>query len=102
MPQVAQELNEQGSESPRQSRWTPRAVRDVLRNGIYTGKYAIAGVERQIEEYRIIEESTFEKATATRHRFQTGSTNRVRMPEGRKAMLVDGVLEQYSSFCGTG
>jgi site-specific DNA recombinase len=51
MPQVAFELNKRGIVTKNGKEWNARAVRDILTNEIYIGKYNVAGVEDQGRAY---------------------------------------------------
>ncbi len=98
MSEVAQQLNERGVQTKRSNEWCARAVGDVLRNVIYTGEYRVAGVSKQISDYRIVSEETFSKASATRNRFKSGDTERTNMSASRKSNHIDHVVGQYELF----
>jgi site-specific DNA recombinase len=59
MPQVASELNQRGITTKKDGEWTPRAVRDILKNEIYIGVYDAAGVSKHHEDYQIVDEELF-------------------------------------------
>lgn len=99
MPQVAYELNKQGILTKRGKRWNARAVRDVLINEIYIGKYKVAGVEDQVEEYRIIKDGLFEQAKGGMRRFEDGNgAKRPPMPEDRRKTKIDRIFNEYIEF----
>ena len=98
MPKVAEELHARESDI-RDSEWTPYAVGKVLKNKLYTGEYAVAGVEKFIEEYQIIKTEDFEQTTEVRTRFQRQeSAERPEMAKKRKNQLVQNVVDQYMSY----
>ena len=99
MPQVAYELNKQGILTNKGKHWNVRAVRDVLINEIYIGKYRIAGVEDQVEEYRITEDGLFEQAKGIMRRFENGNgAKRSPMPDDRRKAKIDKVFTTYLEF----
>lgn len=99
MPQVAYELNKQGILTKKGKRWNARAVRDMLINEIYIGKYMVAGVEDQVDEYRIIEDRLFEQAKGIMHRFEDGDgAKRPPMPEDRRTAKIKRVFNEYLEF----
>lgn len=99
MPQVAFELNEENIRTKKGKEWNARAVRGILKNELYIGEYEVAGFEDHVEEYRIIEDSLFEKATETRNRFKKKEgAKRGKMPEERKKKKLDRILNQYHEF----
>lgn len=71
----------------------------MLINEIYIGKYRIAGVEDQVEEYRIIEDGPFEQAKGIMRRFEDGNgVKRLPMPEDRRRAKIDKVFNTYLKF----
>ena len=99
MPQVAHELNKQGILTKKGKRWNARAVRDVLTNELYIGKYKVAGVESQVEEYRIIEEGLLEQAKEIMRRFEDGNRGkRPPIPEDRRKEKIEKVFNTYFKF----
>ena len=99
MPQVAYELNKQGILTKKDKPWNARAVRDVLTNEIYIGKYKVAGVEGQVEEYRIIDDGLYEKVAKVTRRFKDDNdAKRPPMPENRRKAKIDKVFNAYLEF----
>src|SRR5699024_248186 len=99
MPQVASELNQRGITTKKDHEWTPRAVRDILKNDIYIGTYDTAGISEHHEDYQIVDEELFVQADETRCRFQSnGQSRQEPMPEGRKERTVDKIENMYHSF----
>lgn len=99
MPKLATELNEEGISTKAGNEWTARAIGDVLKNEIYRGKYSFAGVEEQIPEYQIIEDSVFEEVTSVRHRFKRdGEANRKKMDQNRKSDRVYRIRDSYIDY----
>ncbi len=95
MPQVAFELNKQGTRTKKGKRWNARAVRDILTNEIYIGKYNVAGVNANIEECRIVDDKLFKKAEETRLRHKMGGAKRPSMPRTRKVIKIDRVFNKF-------
>jgi len=95
MPQVAFDLNNEGIRTKRGNEWNARAVRDILTNEIYIGKYNVAGVNHYVEEYRIIDEELFKKVNQIRLRYKVGSAERPPMPETRKTKKIDRVFNEF-------
>ena len=98
MPQVAFELNKQGIRTKKGRPWNARAVRDVLTNEIYAGRYRVAGVSEQVEEYRILDDGTFEGARKTMLRFKEGWGKRPPIPEERRRATIERVFDQYLEY----
>jgi site-specific DNA recombinase len=103
MPQVAWELNKEGITTKNGKEWNARAVRDVLTNEIYIGRYNVAGVREQVEEYRIIESGLFKQAKGIMHRFVSGNgAKRPPMPEDRRKAKIDKIFNDYLKFLKMG
>jgi len=99
MPQVTYELNKQGILTKKGKRWNARAVRDVLINEIYIGRYGVAGVEDQVGEYRIIGDGLFGQAKGIMRRFEDGNgAKRPPMPEDRRRAKIERVFNEYIEF----
>lgn len=99
MPQLAHELNDSNRTTEIIREWTPRAVRDVLTNELYTGLYSVADVSKHVPEYQIVPKKQFEQVTKVRHRFKsTSDSRRSPMPQSRKESLVDSVINEYRSY----
>jgi site-specific DNA recombinase len=98
IPQVAFKLNAKHIPTKKSGRWNSRAVRDILINAIYVGKYHVAGVEEQVEEYRAISDETFRNVQLTLHRYKTGVSSRPPMQEGRRSAKLNGLLNKYREF----
>lgn len=98
MPQVAFELNERQIESSEGAEWTGSVVGDILRNKIYIGRYELAGVSKQMDEYEIIDIGRFQRVTKIRHRYQDARSSVRRMELTRKSRLSNRVLDQYRDY----
>jgi len=99
MPQVAFELNKRRITTKNSKEWNARATRDVLTNEIYIGKYNVAGVADQVEEYRIVEGSVFERTKEIIRRFEDGNgAKRPPMPEDRRNAKIDRIFNEYFGF----
>ena len=99
MPKVAQELNDEGEVTEKGNDWTPRAVGEVLRNELYTGRYTIGPVDEHVEDYQIIDDALFNKAREIRYRFQSARNDgRGSMDRSRKTKHVDNIKNQYFNY----
>ena len=95
MPQVAFQLNKEGILTKKNKKWNARAVRDVLTNGIYIGRYKVAGVKSYVEEYRILHDSLFKRVSETRLRYKRRGAERPPMPEERRTAKIERVFSRY-------
>lgn len=95
MPQVAFNLNNHGIRTNRGKEWNGRAVRDILTNEIYVGKYKVAGVNDFVEEYRIINDDLFRSVNKVRLRYKMSGAERPPMPENRKTTKIDKVFNEF-------
>lgn len=98
MPDVAQQLENEGISTGDGSQWTARGVGKVLRNEIYTGKYEVSGIEEFVPEYQIISQDLYERVKEVRYRFQRSEGNRPSMDKERKQENIEAVLDQYISY----
>jgi site-specific DNA recombinase len=105
MPQVAYELNQQDME-PRVDKcdgemrceWLTKHVSDILKNELYTGRYQVADVDEQVPEYRIISDSLYQKAKATRHRFRQHGSQKKTVSDERKEKMTSAVVSEYLKY----
>lgn len=95
MPQVAFELNEEGIKTKRGKEWSAWSVKKILDNEIYIGEYSVAGVEEHVEEYRVLEDTLFERVHEVKMRFKN---EKKEMPEDRRKKKIDRVFDEYSKF----
>jgi len=95
IPQVAFELNKQGIHTKKGKRWNATAVRGILTNEIYLGKYKVAGYSDYVKEYRIIADNLFKKVNETRLRYKRGGAKRPPMPEDRRNAKIEKVFSKY-------
>ena len=103
MPQVAFELNKRKIATKTGKEWNARAVRDLLTNELYIGKYNVAGVADQVGEYRIIEDKVFERTKEITRRFEDGNgAKRPPMPKDRRQVKIDKIFNEYLEFLGDG
>lgn len=80
-------------------KWSRQRVGRILRNEIYTGTFRVGEYSEQVEEYRIVSDEEFEKASKLRKRFLSNSSSeRPAMSETRKEDTVEKVLEAYRRF----
>lgn len=94
MPEVAQVLNEQDIKTKKGKEWSRWAVKKVLANELYRGRYSLGEFEEIVEEYRIVSDDLFERVTDTRHRFkhQKGT-----MGSTRKESKANKILRDFKS-----
>ncbi len=97
MPQLAFELNKESVKTKSGGRWNARAIRDVLSNRLYAGRYSVAGFVQQIDEYRIVADEVFEEASKTMSRYEEGAS-RPPMPIDRKLAKLAALLDSYKQF----
>lgn len=92
MPAVAHQLNAEDVMTKEDEKWCRQSLGHVLRNGLYVGRYEVAGFEDDVEEYRVMSDRLFETVTDVRYRFQH---SKPRMAADRKAAKADRILEAY-------
>ncbi len=97
MPQVAFELNSENINTRNGGKWTARAVRDIISNRIYIGEYSVAGIDKHVDDYRIVSDSSFEEVKKVMGRYGQGA-NRPLMPADRKLQEIETVLRDYEKF----
>jgi len=98
MPQVAFELNKKGIRTKKRKEWNARAVKDVVTNELYIGKFNISGVQDYVPEYQIIEEKLFRSVNKIRLRYQNGGASRPPMPEDRRKSKIEKIFDRYLEF----
>jgi site-specific DNA recombinase len=92
MPQVAFELNKKGIKTERGNKWSTPAVKKVLDNELYIGKYEVAGVKDCLRECKIISKNLFEDARKLRQR---AKKVRQEMPKNRKQGTIERIFKEY-------
>ena len=97
MPKVATELNENGITTKTDDEWDRWAVKTVLANELYRGKYRLGEYEEIVEDYRIVSDDLFESVTEMRYRFQHGYKE---MEEERKQSKAEKILGAFRSAKG--
>ena len=95
MPQLAFLLNKRGIKTKRGKKWSAAAIKTILTNEIYIGKYNVAYVQTNIPKYKIIRNKTFKKTQQIRLR---QSQNVEAMPNNRKTATVKKIFDEYMSF----
>lgn len=95
MPQLAFLLNKKGLKTKKGKKWTASTIKTILTNRIYIGEYHVCDVHETINEYKIIQLKTFEKAQQIRKRH---AQNVDEMPSDRKTATVDKMFNEYLSF----
>lgn len=101
MPQVAYELSKEGISARKKGRWNAQAVREILTNPIYAGKYRVAGVENHVKECRIVIDETFRRASETMQRYKTAKAKRPSMPKDRWISKTKTLHRRYDAFLQT-
>lgn len=98
MPQVAYELNKESISARKKGRWNAQAVREILTNPIYAGRYRVAGVENQVKACRIVTDETFREASETMQRYKIGKAERPPMPKDRWVSKAKCLHRRYDAF----
>ena len=100
MAQIAFNLNKEKISTKAESvpNWNARAVRNILTNRIYIGRYCVAGCQAKIEEYRIISDELFQESQKIRKRYENPGECRPPMPIARRHSELHYIHEQYSTF----
>ena len=98
MPQVAFTLNMEGIQTKKGGKWIARAVRGILTNTIYVGKYRVAGVNSHVEKYRIVGDDVFKEANETMLRYKVGKAGRSSMQKDRRMTTIEHVFNRYQEF----
>jgi site-specific DNA recombinase len=80
------------------SSWNARAVRDILTNPIYVGKFAVAGYMEGIPNLRLVESRVFNKASQLMRRYSSENSKRHPMPMQRKQAKLHKVITRYLEF----
>lgn len=101
MPELAEELQTRSSIADRGRQWTRYAVSKILKNKLYIGQYQVADVDAYVEDYQLIENDLFERASDVRNRFQReNEAARPNMDRKRKKRYSESVTKQYAEFLG--
>ena len=98
MPQIAYELNQQKILTKKQKKWNARAIRGIITNELYIGRYNVAGYEDRVKEYRLIEDALFLRVNGERLRFKSKGSKRPKMPKDRKVAKVEKIFNKYIDF----
>ena len=98
MPEVAFSLNLEGILTKKGKHWNGRAVRDILTNFIYVGRYKVAGFDGHVEEYKILKDDFFREVNYIRLRYKNGQAKRHRMPENRRNMKIEKNILQITAI----
>jgi len=98
MPQVAYQLNKDGISARKKGRWNAQAVREILTNPIYAGRYKVAGAESQVKECRIVIDEIFRRASETMQRYKLGKAERPSMPQDRWISKTKSLHRRYDAF----
>ena len=95
MPQVAFKLNKEGILTNKGKKWNARAVRGLLINEVYVGKYKVAGVKDYVKEYKIVDGDLFKRVNETRLRYKKSGAKRPPMPKDRRAAKIEKMFNKY-------
>jgi len=95
MPHVAYLLNKEGLKTKRGKNWSAVAVKKVLDNEIYIGRYRVAGIDEKVEEYAIINEDTFSKVAEIRKKYRARWKN---MTELRRSATIEKIFNEYLMY----
>jgi site-specific DNA recombinase len=99
MDQVAFEFNGKGVSTKKGKKWTAGAVRGVLTDELYAGKYKVAGVEERVDGLGIVKNPLFSEASELRIRYENGNgAKRPPMPEDRRMAKIDKAFNEYLNF----
>jgi site-specific DNA recombinase len=98
IPEVAFQLNRDGIKTKRGGKWSPPAVKHILDNELYIGRYKVAGVDDYVENYRIIEDELFDQSKEVRFRFKKSR----KMSVKRKEAIINHIFDEYLKFLRTG
>lgn len=98
MPQIAFELNREGTPTWMGKKWLARTVRDVLTNELYVGRYRVRGEIVPVVGKRIISGEEFVRITELRRRFRWGGAKRPPMPEERRKAKIERVFGDHLKF----
>jgi site-specific DNA recombinase len=95
MSHVAYLLNKEGAQTKKGKKWNARAIKDVLANSLYVGEYSVAGASIHVEEYRIIDDETFNAAQKLRTRFTSEKSERPPMLHERKMEQIEKIISKF-------
>jgi len=98
MPQTAFNLNQRNTYSKSGKPWTISFVRKILTNELYVGLFSAAGFSDYVEEYRIIDDETYDRVVFTRNRFKRGRGKKPQIPRDRRLRTIDSVFKMYDDF----
>lgn len=98
MPQVAYELNQVRIFTKKMKRWNARSIHNILTNGIYVGRYSVAGFSDYVEDYKLLQNDLFNEVTKTRLRYKRGHARRPPMPKERRLSKINTVFDRYQRF----
>ena len=91
-------LNKQGIKTKKLKEWNARAVRDIVTNELYTGRFNVAGFQDYVREYKIVDRKLFKRANEIRTRYVKGNAKRPPMPKIRKTLKIEKVFNRYSEL----
>jgi site-specific DNA recombinase len=97
-PHAAFLLNKQGIKTKKVKEWNARAVRDIVTNELYVGRFNVAGFRDRAREYKIVDTKLFKKANTIRTRYPRGKAERPPMPKDRKTLKIEKIFNRYTEL----
>ncbi len=98
MPQLAFNLNQRGVATKKGNKWSASTIRKILTNKIYVGSYNVAGFKDTVEDYRILDDVTYDKVSWIRNRYRRGTGKRPAIPKDRRLKTIESVFQKYDKF----
>lgn len=93
LTEISHRLGKEGVLTPLGRPFSPGAVQYLLRNSVYVGRLSVLGVENDLPELRIVDETTWKRAEARRGRRCTDSN-----AASRRQAAIDAVLDDYLAY----
>jgi len=97
-PHTAFLLNKQGIKTKKVKEWNARAVRDIVTNELYVGRFNVAGFRDYVREYKILDTKLFKKANTIRTRYTKEKAKRPPMPKDRKTLKIEKIFNRYTEL----
>jgi site-specific DNA recombinase len=97
-PHTAFLLNKEGVKTKKVKEWNARAVRDIVTNELYVGRFNAAGFRAFVREYKIVPTKIFKKASAIRMRYTRGLAKRPSMSRDRKNLKIEKIFDRYTEL----
>jgi site-specific DNA recombinase len=97
-PHTAFLLNKQRIKTKKVKEWNARAVRDIVTNELYVGRFNVAGFRDYVREYKIVDTKLFKRANTIRTRYTKGKAKRPPMPKDRKTLKIERIFNRYTEL----